>query len=287
LIIDELELNGITGPAQHTGKSQIDKGELNPYYLNKAMEYGVKQINSTPKTDFISNGGSERISLKIGKAKLFEHMIADSRICFDYVFDHSRLSKAIKAKLSKTLLQMQSEVQELVKGFAAKHSKVQVRSISDKVIDGLLDDIQGIINDRRFKLEFVKMGCSGEFKFGDSVGTETKLVKVKAKKDVNTLQLLKDSTLFRGIEVMDFTETSSEWEAMLRGYKPVFTVVRKDIEFSLREGLMDVIGKGFRVVIDFFVGLFKKLWGYLREGVSVFMRKLGIEPQIQFDNEGY
>lgn len=292
LIVRDFEEAGMTGAARHTGSGQLDKNSLNPYYLERFREYGGKQINSTPKTDLITNDGDIKVSLKSGKGWLFAQKLVDSHICFDYVLDHGKHSNAIRKKLHKAISDVYETTTSEIEKLDNKHSSVKLETIGGDIVNAVIDQLNTIINTESFKIDFIKKGCSGEFKFGDGEGTANKIVYVQATNvNMSTEALLQTPQKYKGIVVVDFDD-DEHWKSIHSRYNPEFRVINKNIHFwlkeeMLREGIFDKIKQGWESVKGFVVNVFKKLLEYLKGGVSRLMKFLGFEKEISLENEAF
>lgn len=297
-IIKDLNELGITGEASMTARNDKKKKlqvEVTKEYNKKFFEYGGKRINKEPKTDFLTNNGEMNISLKgPGGGWIFAHKTVDAKICFDYLVDNDTIIEKSIINMLKELTKVRppDNFKQNEKGKDIKDFETYVDSF-DGVFDSLYEKMNSLFNTNEFKQNFVSKGASGEFKFGkNTTATATHILYIDSSKSGKKVSdVFKDSSLYGGARMYDFNNTNTLGQ-MITNIGPKFLFINDGVNFwvqkkpkkewneSMNEGITDWIKKGYQKI----KAIFSYLYDLLKKGVSVFLKTMGIYPQIEFNN---
>lgn len=286
--------------AMHTGNIS---GEIRSEYIDiiKSIDPNlVQKINKTSKTDFIAS--DQKISLKLNKGWLFSHQLEGTEICLFSVLDSF---KEIEDNLKKELKSILQELRSLPKNTLEK-SFVFKNELTERFIEIFKSFEEEI------KIEFLRSGLSGNFKFKENnIAMANKLMVIKFKNskmsttdaflNPNNLNLDKSGIydifkddfyikeLIKTCRLKFIFQKKGPLRLDINNYDFGNDILNEEYKEFLKEdffsNLQNLLSKGYEFVKDKIQKFIDFLIQLLNKGISYFLNFLGIQIISDFENE--
>ena len=286
------------------------EGQLNQEYLDTMKRLGrTTRSDVKPKTDFVIGG--ERISLKMNKGWLFAHFLFDAQGCLEYTLNrNTKAADEIKKELINTI----EEIRKKEKNIAIdknrfEGSETNKDELNKKFIDIMEKNKEGL------KIEFLKNGLTGEFKYKqDDIAVADKLMVVKFTKAVPVKEAIKDIRLIdlKNSFIKDIKTDNDYIKHLADNSEIVFMYSYKnkkhrfdiadrtkkaneyqvDIEKAenldeseIFDKIVSLIKQGYEKAKGQIQKWINYLIEQLKKGVSYFLRAIGINVSVQLQDE--